>query len=60
VVKSRMQNQVTPAGQIPKYRYSIQGVGVVFKEEGYVLCYSPLAVALSLSLSPQSTTSLTG
>lgn len=37
VVKSRMQNQITLPGQQPKYRWSFQGVAVVFREEGCVL-----------------------
>lgn len=34
VIKSRMQNQITKPGQVPKYRNSFQSLGLILQEEG--------------------------
>lgn len=35
VVKTRIQNQVTPSGVLPKYNWALPSLAVIAREEGY-------------------------
>jgi len=39
VVKSRIQNQVVPAGQTPKYGYTLPALAMIYREEGFFALY---------------------
>jgi len=46
VAKSRMQLQSNEAGQLPKYRYAFQSIGLIAKEEGFSAIYKGLGPRL--------------